>query len=410
MPFPAPQAQALQFDNMPLGAVIASPVNLELLNPKRWMALDGGDRLKSDMSTVVAARFPVGVMTSTARTLNATPVVAMIAADGTNFLAPGATGTSPLQASPDATTWSTSATWGASTSACSIIVAGSRFILAGTGGDLSAPYVANTGQTAANIVNKANWTVTTGGFSTSLGQCLAYSSSLALTVGVPSAAGTSVYTLPDGGTAWTGRTVSSQTKTAICWTGSKFVIRTATNLIHTSSDGVTWADSYIPFYVSSSGGIASDGAGTVVMPVSNSAAVFFLVSKDHGSTWRRVIPPIESYIGSSGIFAQVTLNNNVQYINGKFVAFGNTCLWSADGISWFLEDPTQRGANVSTALLAMAYQGGTYCGINATNTSALSATENTGKVRMPCTSVRSASNQSTFPSYAGGWQEYLKVA
>ena len=351
-----PSATANSLDQQPLGAIVQSAINLELVNLNanglpRWMQLNGGDSLVSILDPSLQRIWPNGVFTATARTLNAIPVVATIAADSTNFLAPGAAGTSPLQASPDAITWSTSATWAAATSPASIIVSGTRYVMAGSGGDLTAPYVSTTGQTAANQVNKSNWTVTTGGFTTSLKQGLAYSPSLGLTVGVTGSADTSFFTLADGATAWTTRTGTSATKKGICWDGQYFIAITSTaGMIQRSSDGTNWSDVYTGNFGDSYNSIASDGNGTTV--VTSSAYSWqgsVIISKDGSATWQKIVLPVEVAVGLQGSIYDIG-QGSVQYINGKFIFGGDnptnnlhSALISKTGDFWIYEQLGKRG-------------------------------------------------------------------
>jgi len=404
-------------EDLPIGWTVQSPVNLEALtanNPKgkgRWMAMDGRDVNRSDVDADFAAQFASGVFTSTARTLNATPHLSTIATDATNFLCPGAAGTSALQASPDGITWSTSATWGASTNAKSIIKAGTRFVMAGSAGDLSAPYVSAIDQTAADQVAKANWTATTNGVTTAIQRGLAYSPQLAMTLLVTGASGTGARTLADAATAWTSITMTTMTPIGCCWTGAKFMVVNAanSNLINTSTDGVTWTAQYLPIYwstgTSSVYSVASDGAGTVVL-LMGSNIHYVIVSKNHGATWRVVTLPI-------GVDSSGTAEAQVNWVNGRFVlsrmnsiiSSSFATLHSSTGLSWSEEPPRLRGLGLTQFSSTFGFKSGVWISIH-TSTAALTATEDMSRFKLP-TSVRRVS---TNVAVGDQYQAYVKVA
>lgn len=333
--------------------------------------------------------YKIGRFTTTLRTLNAVPVAYSITADSTNFLVPGAAGTSPLQASPTGASWSTSATWTAATSPASLIKSGTRFVMAGSGGDLTAPYVSAIDQTAANQVAKANWTATTGGFTTTLSCGLAYSPSLGVTVGVPNGAGTAIYTLADGATAWTAQTATSANKFAVCWTGRKFIAAVSglTNLIQTSTEGMTWVDAYLPisYNTTDAGGMVSDGAGTVVIYTTSQEVGYGLmsevgcvVSKDHGETWMFV-----SYLMSEA-GGDAT---KISFAGGKFFAThnGTHSIVSADALAWIncgIQEANML-RNATNTFTVAAYKSGVWLGVSAANTSAYTFTEDTSLFTLP---------------------------
>lgn len=384
----------VSLDSRMVGEVIQSPVNLETVTLGQWLAADGRD-IERGRYPALAALFPINTTTSTLRTLNAIPNNRTIASDSTNFLLPGVAGTSPLQASADAASWSTSATWTAATSPIAIINAGTRFVMAGSGGDLTQPYVANVDQTAANIVAKSNWTATTGGTTptTSLVKGLVYSPTANAGAGrtllirngaLTTASG--LFYMNDGATAWNACSGGSTvTRACGCWTGQKFIVfTTATSVYQTSSDGETFADAYLPMNVSTVTDCASDGAGTVVIVVvtKNSIGVLedvFIVSKDHGTTWR-IIP----------IPHRFSQNGKLGFANGLFWYAQSypAALFSKDAICWFEEPVGNRGLYAPLATVTfdgMGYKGGVWLGIcgNQASTAALSFVEDASKFRIP---------------------------
>ena len=352
----------------------------------KWIALDGRDCNRSDYPEL-SPYFPVGVFTSTARTLAGAPAYATIAADDTNYLATGVAGTATLQASADGVTWTASSTWGASTSWASIIRAGTRWVIAGSGGDATAPYVQNVNATAANTVPKANWTATTGGTTTTLTQGLAYSPSLGRTVLCKNgslATASGLFYLNDASTTWNACSGgSTMDRKGVCWTGQAFVTisnASDSNIIQTSSDGMTFSDAYIN-QKGNAVSITSDGNGTVVVYVtaaglSNSKGYGFIVSKDHGSTWCFVDAI------TSDLYYPVPV---IWYVNGKFIAAGTgVTLMSSDGLTWINEPVAMRGKLfVTMGIGGQAYKNGVYCFVEAGNTAAITAVESNAKFHLP---------------------------
>lgn len=384
-------------EEAPIGTVLQSPANLEKTTNGKYLMIDGRVLSRGDYPEL-ASMFPSGDFLSTARTLTQTPNLnAMIASDDTNFLVAGmSASTSPLQASADGITWVTSATWGSVASTC-VIRAGSRFVMAGQSSDLAVPWVSTINQTAANQCAKANWTATTGGTTIpTLKQALAYSPQLARTVLIHEGASTNYYTLEDAGTVWTTRTATSATKAAICWSGSKFitVMNVAGNFLQTSTDGITWGDLYIPHYYTVAGGvpsIASDGNGTVAISFYDSTNVTqnFLVSKDHGATWRTIGLPMWANTNYTGAIA----SGVIAYIDGRFVQSLTTTGWamSVDGLAWESRTVGRNGISFIDTQAA-AYKSGVYCGIKMSSAIALTSVEDAGKFVLPNISPYGNSN------------------
>lgn len=379
----------VKFDTAPIGSVIQSPINLETATNGKYIALDGRDCNRSDYPEL-ATYFPAGVFTSTARTLAGAPANAVIAADGTNFLASAAAGVSALQFSATGTSWANSGGWTAATAFNSLIYAGARFIAAPSAGETQPHVTSNTVDPSL----KSNWTATTGGTTTTLTQGLAYSPSLGKTVLCKEgslATSSALFYLNDGATAWSACSGgSTATRYGVCWSGQKFIALTSsTGFLQTSSDGATFADLYISnvttAQIPTSSSIASDGNGTVVIAIGDGYQSYVTVSKDHGTTWREMLLPVEPALFGVG-FKPV---GSVSYVNGKFImplTIGSST-WayqvavSADGLNWFIEPMGTRGIPAVT-FGAIAYKSGTYCAIK-TTAAALTSVENSSKFRLP---------------------------
>ena len=396
-----------------IGEIVQSPINLEVPNSK-YICIDGSDRNRSDWPELgTTARFPVGVFTSTSRTLAANPSDATIVADATNFLVPGVAGTDALQASADAVTWvTTTGGWAASSAFPSMIVAGPRFIIAPSAGE-SQPYFIAIGGTAANLVVKANWTVTTGGTVTASERGLSYDPATGITVLIkttPLTTANGVFALSNNAdTSWAaaggGSTMNRQ---AIAFSGTKHIIvaYTQSNLYQTTTDGVTVTDAYFPFTFIADD-IVSDGAGTVVVAahtITNgafSSTNGFIVTKDHGATWKIIDSE------RSGLFGTTPY---LSFANGKFIATNSSGssehVVSSDGLTWFNEPISKRGKVISSDSRRLAYKSGVYCGVH-TSGGALTAVEDMNKFKMPSAVAVSISAVGMFLGFPGNY--YMKA-
>ena len=392
-------------DSRLVGEVIEAAVNPD---PLKWMTM-GGQELERAKYPELSKLFPVGTFTSTARTLAGAPSSSVIIADNTNFIAASSTATgAPMQTSADGITWnSPAAGWAASTTWGCMIVAGSRIVALPAAGETAA-FVTATNQTAVATTLKSNWTATTGCGSSAVTQGLAYSPQLGLTVAIRGSTDALAYTLSDGSTAWTARTTPSSAKTAICWTGTRFIITEVTVLnqalpIIVSTDGINWSREYLPFVggTGHSPSIVSDGNGTVVcsgyintgVGGGNTGATF--TSKDGGATWVSVFGAADAY----------ALNIYMSYVNGLFIgAYGYTTVastgisTSTDGLNWFNE-PSSARAGLTMDATYYAYKSGVYCGIIASITSALTATLGTTKFRLPASNIRTTGLMPRFIKY-----------
>jgi len=404
----------LMSGSSPVGTVVQSPLDLEAMYPGEWLRCDGRDMLRTEVSAAFLgannANFPAGVFTTTSRTLAQAPSNYVIAAGPDHFVAGGRNvSTGELQYSTNGVSWTainlTTAWSGGTVALSSLIHTGARYIATETA--LSKPAVCSGDPT-----NQANWTATTNGFSTSLVQALVYSQSLGLTVGCSDGSGTTIKTLADGATAWVNRShATARDKYCVAWTGQNFIALVHNSQVYLlSSDAVTWTEHHLPYEVSAPC-IASDGNGTVVIVMSGNSGYLtkLLVSKDHGATWREITLPFDAYRSVSSSIASSAPQMSVQYINGKFVLpMGNgSVMFSTTGLTWMMEPVNRRGA-LSALCLAMAYKSGVYVGIG-TTTSALSATEDMSKFRLP---AQGSNNQSaTYAKLSSiEYQSYIKVA
>lgn len=398
-------------DPREVGEVVQSPINLEAMTGGRYLLLDGRDLNRADVPELGykkdrvtgALAFPGGVFTGTARTLAASPAQPVIAVNGNGqYVAAAANsgGTaSMIQASSDGVTWSTDAAGGWAGGDCtSLIYAGSRLIMTGSSGSLVVPHVSSFAGSDTAATAFANWTATTVATTTTLTQGLAYSATANAGAGravmIPNAAGTTIWTLDDGATAWVARSHSnSRTKKAVVCTGTKFIAFCTDNynIILTSNDGVTWVEQFLPQVFSSAfANAVSDGRGTVVA-ASTSLSGIFIVSKDHGATWRTVYTPYAETLllsnASGGAVGLLSVANDKFFCTTPLsgTSLGNDFV-SADGTTWFAE-PLQRGRGVIYAggntAKPVAYKNGVYCLLTSATTAALTLTEDTSKFRLP---------------------------
>jgi hypothetical protein len=141
------------------------------------------------------------------------------------------------------------------------------------------------------------------------------------------------------------------------------------------------------------------------------------VSKDHGTTWRRINYPADAFRGALPDNNTGAIDNPTYpfYVNGMFViTFTNNGsykqLFSADGMAWQVEPIGMRVATTSYQLASLAHKSGVYAGVCSASTDALSATEDKSKFRMPST----AFSRHTFTAGSllinpGDQQTYVKV-
>jgi hypothetical protein len=150
-----------------------------------------------------------------------------------------------------------------------------------------------------------------------------------------------------------------------------FIIGERSGSIITSPDGITWTERHT--YTPCEPGlhpitaIAFNGNQTFVAVVEDSATL--IVSTDGGITWTRYTVTIPGHI--------VTSWEYVQYVNGRFIAFGSnntvaienpeqiTTATSLDGLNWTFGTPVVGATDVTpdsgaTLKSQVGYVGGTY--------------------------------------------------
>lgn len=271
----------------------------------------------------LATKFPIGRLTGTIRTLPNVPTGYSVAASPTYFVAPTSANNPGVQYSTDGAAWSSVSVSMPSSSVAVVAWMGTRFCALNT--TAVAPFV-----TSGDNPN-SGWTATSGGYNSvpaGLLNLLAYGSTPGRIVSVSGAASTNVNTLDNGSTTWTNRTgLTSLNRRGVCWSGQKFfVVCENAAVVSSSTDGITWAESQIPEAIAaSSGDIASNGAGVIVMP---GAASGLWVSTDHGVTWCPV--------GIPGVASSTAWK--VTYSGDRFfIATAMGVAMSLDGKEWFLE-------------------------------------------------------------------------
>lgn len=399
------------FNSFPIGFVTES-YDLEAVTGGDWLLMDGRKLARADVHADFEAMFPLGWFTATALTLSAANSNLAGAVDNTNFLLNRSSGTSPLQASADGTTWSTSATWGASSGIYNLIKAGSRFVAIGNGGDFTAAcYVANIDQTAANIVAKSNWTATTGGpVANTLGyNSCCYCPSLGITVGIKGgSASTDIFTLADGSTTWSTQTAaSSQTKVGVVFTGTDILVfndsaTTDPIVLQKSTNGTSWNDTSFPYKIGATASFASDENGTVVIVSSTSSNSShglgsLIVSKDHGDTWR--IINVSEFT--------ISILQRVKWLGDRFVLMhagsnNKSYVMSFDGIKWFFAP----GFTVVSTFSNSLKKGSAFLFTATSGTLAFTATEDSDYFKLPLDARVTASSSSSV--YGSVTQRYIK--
>lgn len=412
-------ASTAVLDDMPIGAILQSHLDLEYLTGGRWKAMNGRDIDRGKVHGLISNLHPCGPLnTLTNRTLSAVPVVASIDASPNNFVAAAASGAAPIQYSTDGITWSqASIVMGTSGSVTCLRFCGSRWITVyaaiNAAGAIQCTTADNPGSTWLNTTNAVQ--PNNSGFNDNI---LCYSPQLALTA-VIQVSQTGIMTLPDGSNTCTLRTRTAMTMKGLVWTGRLFFGIGAGNQTlnaQTSPDGTTWTDiATIGWDTTTATGIASDGAGNIVI----SFPTYFLVSNDHGTSWGKVYPPPEFALARDDNYVTAgAVIRVVKYQNGRFIANTGTIaaptsqvLFSLTGQSWQVETPTKRVNNVGGAFLmaTMAWKGTTVAGINtAAVTTSQTAVEDITKFRMPAT-FRAPEVTTLQPAGMAVGQEYIKT-
>lgn len=302
--------------SIPSGLPVGSVVHGINLSEPEYVPCDGRPLARASYARL-AELFPFGKLTGTVRALVESPAQYCIAASPTYLVAAAASGVSAVQYSADGVTWSKAGVVTPNIGVNSLIFAGTRWIATGNTG--SAPFA-----TSGDNPN-STWTALTGGTPSGvLRYGVAYSAALGRAALLSSGSSSTIHTLENGATALVARTASTAIRSGICWSGSRFVtINVAT--ISTSADGITWADAPLPEAASSTAGIASNGAGAVVISGATSG---LLVSQNHGATWAVAAIP--------GVPADSSWR--VYYSDDRFfVPTTSGVAMSLDGLAWFLE-------------------------------------------------------------------------
>ena len=298
----------------------------------KWIPCNGGSVSRAAWPAL-SARFPIGALTGTVRTLVETVPNQSVTASPTYFVATGSSGGGDsLQYSTNGATWVKTSVSHASGATSEVLWAGSRFIA--TFGGAVRPHVTsgdNPGST---------WIATTGGPDSynPLGYGMAYSPELGRTVAINA---TQAFTLDDGATAWTARSTSGlENATSICWTGSRFLIaKLVYAKLFSSADGITWSSTSFAL-MTPSPQLVSNGAGVVVSLYSDAfAAKRVQVSTDHGANWT-VVPLLG---------ARFTDNTTISYSGGMFFVSGRGLgiFVSQDGLNWQQETTPMQSAVTS---------------------------------------------------------------
>lgn len=346
------------------GAALGTIVQGIGLAEPQYVACDGRPLARATYPRL-STLFPVGRFTGTVRTLAVSPPLCQLAASPNYFVASTTSGvsTTAIQYSADGAAWSQTSVVTPSMTVNSLIFAGSRWVASGASGGALA---VTTGDSP-----NSTWVATTGGVTGGVSRYgLAYSVALGRVISITTGSTTALQALDNGSTTLVAKTApTAKTRVGICHTGTKFIILNTDGTITTSSDAASsvWVDEPLPEVAASTGGIASNGAGVVVITGVPSG---MLVSTDHGATFVRVaipgVPPSTTWL--------------VQYSGDRF--FVPTALgvaMSLDGKAWFLE-PQLIQARVEAS--AFAKKGATFMQIQASAT-AYSFTESATHFNAP---------------------------
>jgi hypothetical protein len=356
--------------SMPVGSIVQAPYNL---TDTAWLPCDGRLVRRSLYPKLSACLPSIGTFTATSRTKAATPTGNGIANNGTLWVVSGAVGAANLYSSTDGITF-TPRTTPALCNVRSILHDGTNFVAANA--------VAGAMQYSANgTAWSTSATATVAAVATAVQTCMTWASSLG-TVGrfCLAISNTQVYTSDDRGVTWTQRTTGiTGVIDHVCWTGQKFIATTETSqLLHTSTDGITWTSQTMPFTTNSSspslGAIISDGNGLVLWADGNSNLIY--TSVNHGVDWTQ-----RQFSLPSGV---INLTGSVvpSYTNGRFFLTSSTSgTWSSiDLVGWLNTDIP----NAVTFGSTINYKAGVYLvNANASTPAAYTLTEDTTYLRLP---------------------------
>lgn len=301
-----------------------------------YVACNGRPLAKADYPRL-ATLFPFGRFTGTVRTLAVSPPLYLLAASPNYFVASTTSGlsTTAIQYSADGAAWSQTSVVTPSMTVNSLIFAGSRWVASGASGGALA---VTTGDNP-----NSTWAATTGGVTGGVSRYgLAYSAALGRVISLTTGSTTALQALDNGSTTLAAKTApTAKTRVGICHTGTKFIILNTDGTITTSSDAASavWVDEPLPETAAGTGGIASNGAGVVVISGVPSG---LLVSTDHGATFvKAAIPGVPAssnwLVGHSG--------------DRFFVPTTQGVAMSLDGKAWYLE-PQLIQARVEASVFA----------------------------------------------------------
>ena len=390
-----------------VGEIVESAIDLEKQTNGKWLLCDGRVLNKSDYPEFASKLGTPNILTITSRTLAGAQTIQALAASDTHFVASRiASATTQLQTSTDGITWDDRVGSASAIAINAIVWTGTRWVITSA--------TAATGQVWHNTDPTTAFTQGTGlgAYRHNYVNGLAYSSTLNRLV-TSNSDNNDVETSDDHGVTWTLRALSGNFLHQIVWSGSAFVALTGARSVARSDDGITWVEPVIPYILNATNSdtnslIATNGTGTIVAILSDANINFaanaaFLVSTDHGLTWRVMYPP-----PMTGNVAAATIRN-ITCANGIFFAdYGTThtpSLGSTDGINWRVLDET---SSSSTAYTRWAYKSGVYFALRSdASTTAASAAEATSSFRAPLT--RRAKYTSVGISGNLGWNEYVKV-
>ncbi|MBL7089525.1 hypothetical protein [Acidovorax sp.] len=302
------------------GAALGSIVQGYGLAEPLYVACDGRPLARATYPRL-STLFPIGRFTGTVRTLATTSGNNCLAASPTYFVSSAAAGNPNIQYSTDGASWSQVSVVTPSMTVNSLIFAGTRWVASGA---VSGTLAVTTGDNP-----NSTWAATTGGATGGIVRYgLAYSVALGRVISLTAGSTTALQALDNGSTTLVAKTApTAKTRMGICHTGTKFIILNTDGTITTSADAASsvWVDEPLPESVASTGSIASNGAGVIVI---SGAASGLLVSTDHGVTWVKTAIP--------GVAPSATWQ--VNYSGDRF--FLPTTLgvvMSMDGKAWFLE-------------------------------------------------------------------------
>lgn len=329
--------------------------------------LDGRTKVRAD-NLRLSAKYPIGKLTGTIRTLAASPTANPVIATANHFVAAGASTANAVQFSSDGASWATSATGGA-VAVSALIQTPTRLIALSS---TAQPAIASNGLTpAATWANTASSPQSVTAGSSMCRGC--YHAAGARVVAVQPSTG--IFTLDDGSNTWATRTSSA--RQGVASTGSRLIGITAGTATASMSldNGVTWADfTLLEALSASQGNIASNGAGLIGISGSPSG---LQVSLDNGDTWRIVqIPGLQPSDAWRIQFAPASGGSPACFMMPTVKGLA----MSLDLQNWQI-DPTQ--VQTLATAVGVAKKGSTIVQIPGGSTTAYSLLESSTEYRLP---------------------------